>query len=78
MIDWSSDSAKEVKMGEWLSDREDDGWSIAWPVAEGSFEEIKQKVIGRNVSPRVPKPKKEDWAKTLGKCEAIEHFLQME
>jgi hypothetical protein len=78
MIDWSSDGAKEVKMGEWLSDREEDGWSISWPVAEGSFEEIKQKVIGRNVTPRVPKPKKEDWAKTLGRCEAIEHFLQME
>ena len=78
MIDWSSVGAKEVEMGEWLSDREDDGWSIAWPMAEGSFEEIKQKVIGRSVTPRVPKPKKDDWARTLGRCEAIEHFLQME
>ena len=77
MIDWSSAGAKEVNMGEWLSDREDDGWAIAWPVAEGSFEEIKQKVIGRNVAPRVAKPKKDDWAKTLGKCEAIEHFLRL-
>lgn len=77
MIDWSSAGAKEVNMGEWLSDREDDGWTIAWPVADGSFEDIKQKVIGRNVTPKVPKPKKDDWAKTLGKCEAIEHFLQM-
>lgn len=77
MIDWSSAGAKEVNMGEWLSDREDDGWAITWPVAEGSFEEIKQKVIGRNVVPRVPKPKKDDWAKTLGKCEAIEHLLRL-
>ena len=76
MIDWSSSSAHEVNMGEWLSDREDDGWSITWPVAEGSFEEIKQKVIARNVTPRVPKPKKDDWAKALGKCEAIEHLLR--
>ena len=77
MIDWSSTAAKEVNMGEWLSDREDDGWAITWPMAEGSFEEIKQKVIGRNVVPRVAKPKKDDWARTLGKCEAIEHFLRL-
>lgn len=76
MIDWSA--SKEVNLGEWLSDREDDGWTIEWPVAEGSFEEIKQKVTERHVLPRVPKPKKEDWAKTLGRCEAIEHFLRVE
>jgi hypothetical protein len=79
MIDWSASTAsKEVNLGEWLSDREDDGWAIEWPVAEGGFEEIKQKVIERNVLPRVAKPKKDDWAKTLGRCEAIEHFLRLE
>jgi len=74
MIDWST--SKEVNMGEWLSDREEDGWTIEWPIADGGFEEIKQKVLDRNVLPRVKKPKKDDWAKTLGRCEAIEHFLR--
>jgi len=72
MIDWST--AKEVKLGEWISDREEEGWIIEWPSAEGTFEEIKQKVNARNVIPRSGKLKA-DWAKTLGKCEAIEHLL---
>ena len=78
MIDWSSSGAKEVNMGEWVSDREEDGWTVTWPVAEGSFEDIKQKVLQRNVLPKGAKPKKDDWAKTLGRCEAIEHLLRIE
>ena len=80
MIDWSGENTKQVNMGEWLSDREDDGWAIDWPIAEGTFEEIKQKVNDRHVTPKGvgARIKKEDWAKTLGKCEAIEHFLKVE
>lgn len=78
MIDWSGEGVKEPNVGTWLSDREEDGWEIEWPIAEGGFEEIKQKVIDRNVTPRVvlgERIKKEHWAKTLGKCETIEYLL---
>jgi len=80
MLDWSADGAKEIAIGQWLSDRDMDGWTIDWPVAEGSYEDIKQKLSSRNVTPRTggARPKKEDWAKALGKCEAIEYLLGQE
>ena len=77
MLDWSATGAKELSLGQWLSDRDMDGWTIEWPVAEGSYEDIKQKLGSRNITPRTggARPKKEDWAKALGKCEAIEYLL---
>ena len=77
MIDWSGEGVREVNMGEWISDREEEGWTIPWPVAQGGYEEIKQKVMERNVMPKGAR-KKEDWAKTLGRCEAVEHLLRVE
>ena len=68
----------DIHMGRWLAEREGDGWTIQWPVAEGTFEEIKARAAERGVAPRVGlgagKPKKEDWARTLGRAEAIAHL----
>ena len=78
MIDWSAVDAKEPSLGKWLADRDTEGWNIDWPIAEGTFEDIKQRMRERNLTPRCLEPgakiKKEDWAKSLGKAEAIEHL----
>lgn len=63
--------------GYWLSKREDEGWSIPWPIAEGNLEEMKTKLGELGITPRAPfgeKVKKEHWATTLGRHEAIEHL----
>lgn len=52
--------------------------------AEGKFEDIKANVLRRNLTARpLPgseagtKVKKEDWARTLGKAEAIETLANL-
>jgi len=67
-----------ISLGSWISDREEEGWKITWPIAEGTMEEMKQKVTERGIIPKPAefgaKVKKDDWARTLGRCEAIEHL----
>lgn len=74
MLEWS----EPLSLGRWISDREEEGWKIDWPVAEGTFEEIKAKVGTRGITPKAAefgaKVKKEDWARCLGRMEAIEHL----
>ncbi len=67
-----------MTLGRWISDREEEGWKIEWPIADGTFEEIKAKVSARGITPKPAefgaKVKKEDWARCLGRMEAIEHL----
>ena len=57
----------------WVSDREREGWKFNWPVADGTLEEIKKKMMQRGVGlgPSIDKPKKAEWAAGLGRTEAI-------
>jgi hypothetical protein len=65
------------RVGKWLSEREKEGWKIEWPVSEGGFEEIKAKLASDYPEILVhsqelgKKPKKEDYAKALGRAEAV-------
>lgn len=68
-------------LGVWLDAREKEGWSVEWPVAEGGFEEIKLKLSEKYSHLPVKgedgkKPKKEDYAKVLGKAEAVHHLMK--
>jgi hypothetical protein len=62
----------------WLADRDHEGWTIDWPIAEGTFEDIKARAAQRGLVPKpafgATKTKKDDWAKALGRAEAIEHL----
>jgi hypothetical protein len=74
MLDWGD---AEPAMGRWLADREEEGWKIEWPVAEGSFEEIKARMGELGLTPRAllgEKLRKEHWAAALGRAEAIRHL----
>ena len=77
VLDWSTGVAPDF--GKWIDEREEEGWTIPWPTADGTFEEIKARVATRNLTVRPlsfgDKVKKEDWARVLGKAEAIEHLL---
>ncbi len=79
MIDWSQ--SQEPRLGAWISDREDEGWTFQWPVADGTFEWIKQELASRGLSPAQPaefgaKPKKEDYARALGRAQAIQKLME--
>lgn len=62
-----------IGLATWLGERETEGWRIDWPEAEGSLEDIKQKMLQRGCGVRagLSKPKKADWAAALGRAEAI-------
>lgn len=79
MLDWSE--TEEPRLGAWISDREEEGWTISWPIAEGTFDAIKQDLTARGFGPRQPqefgaKPKKEDWAYALGRAQAIQKLME--
>ena len=68
-----------TQLSQWVSDRENDKWRITWPIADGTMEEMKAKVLAMNLSlgSRLEKPKKADYAIVLGRAEAIRHLHDM-
>lgn len=68
----------------WVTGKEDEGWSVAWPTADGKFEEMKAEVSKRQLdvhplpgSPLGTRIKKDDWARVLGRAEAIETWTKL-
>jgi hypothetical protein len=64
-------------LGAWLSEREDDGWKIEWPVSEESYEDMKRIALEKGITVRPlegTKPKKDDFARVLGRHYAIQHL----
>lgn len=59
----------------WVQSKEDEKWTIEWPVAEGKLEELRGELSGKGLvaHPRIPgeKVKKEDYARILGRAQAI-------
>lgn len=77
--------AESIMLGDplvkWLQEKEETGWKVAWPVAEGKFEELKAalEVRGLQAHAKTPgeKVKKEDYARTLGRTEALSALLKL-
>ena len=78
MLEWK----QEPKLSAWLDEREKEGYTIAWPEADGSLEEMKATMtvdfpelqvhsvtIGKKV-------KKDDYARVLGRAQAIRHLME--
>lgn len=77
-LDWE----KTYPFGQWISNRETESWKIEWPISDGTFEEIKQKMVDEFSHITVhssdgKKAKKEDYAKALGRCEAVRHLANV-
>ena len=81
VLDWSDADSVSPDFKRWFDEMEEQGWSISWPTAEGTFEELKEAVASRNLTVRPlsfgDKVKKDDWARVLGKAQAIEHLLTL-
>jgi hypothetical protein len=54
----------------WLLQKEDDGWKLQWPTADGKLEEIKAGLIQRNIAVD-GKLKKDDLSRILGRAQAL-------
>jgi hypothetical protein len=78
MLEWQDTDAAPPPFGLWLSQREAEGWTIPWPEAEDTFEELKEKMRGQPGEPKGKGFKKVDWARALGRLEAIEHLALLE
>lgn len=66
-------------LGKWISDRESEGWSISYPVAEGTLESLKKEWVSLGHGlPRTKnekgKPLKEDYAIAVGKAQVIRYL----
>jgi hypothetical protein len=64
-----------LRLGRWISNREAEGWTFQWPVAEGKLEDMKAEMsrLGLMAHAKEPGSKalKEDWATALGRAQAI-------
>jgi hypothetical protein len=75
MLEWD---AAPPPFGLWLSQREAEGWTIPWPEAEDTFEELKEKMRGEPGEPKGKGFKKVDWARALGRLDAVKHLALLE
>lgn len=82
---WILDPVETMSLLPWLTAKEEEGWTIAWPTAEGKLDDIKAAVLERNLTAhRSPgsdmgaKIKKEDWASTLGRVQSLEALREFQ
>lgn len=70
----------KLNLGAWLSDRDEEGWTIPWPIADGGLEELKTELASRGLTAKPAilgaKVKKEDYARALGRARAVEHLFK--
>lgn len=79
-LDFSSTTP--ISLGLWLDERERDGWTIEWPISDILFEEMKGKMATEFPEVIVKgedgkKPKKDDYAKALGRSETIRYLASL-
>ncbi len=75
LVNYEPRDSDGFSMLKWLQDKEDQGWTVEWPMAEGKLEELKQSLERKGLTsrPRIPgeKVKKDDYARIIGRSEAI-------
>lgn len=76
---WVYETQSPIDILAWLTQKEDAGWKVQWPVAEGSLEEVKGALLAKHLTAH-PKPgsdgkvRKEDWARALGRAETLSYL----
>lgn len=76
---WVFQATQSFSLLPWITAKEDEGWTVQWPTADGKLEDMKAAVLERNLTAHKAagadmgsKIKKEDWARTLGRVESLE------
>jgi hypothetical protein len=68
---WSFTPTSDLSLGAWLLQKQEDGWKVSWPTADGKYEEMKMSLTQRGIA-FTPKQKKDELAHVLGKSQALE------
>jgi hypothetical protein len=68
---WSFQPVFQRSFGDWLVAKEDEGWKLSWPTAEGKYEELKAALVTRNIVLE-GKQKKDELASILGRAQALQ------
>jgi hypothetical protein len=58
----------------WFFKLQDLGFSYEWPITDGTIKDLKDKLQSYVLTIQVDKPKKEDYAKAVGKAESLKYI----
>lgn len=79
---WILVPSKSMSFLTWLCSKEDQSWKIQWPTAEGKMEDMKalldQRQLTVHPSFGEKKVKKEDYARVLGRSQAISTLMDLD
>lgn len=64
-----------ASVGLWIGEKEADGWTVEWPVAEGTMEELKS-AVGKHNLVLPAKCNKDTLSKRIGRAEAVNVLAQ--
>jgi len=67
---WSFTSSQSHSLSTWLQQKEQEGWKLSWPTADGKLEDIKAILLAKNRLPE-GKVKKDDLAVLAGRLQAL-------
>lgn len=81
---WYYEATKPISLSTWVTTKEDEKWTIQWPHNDGKLEDMRAALMQRGLTAHLApganpssKIKKEDWARCLGRTEAIEALLRL-
>lgn len=69
---WTWKGKATASLTKWIADKETDGWTFDWPLAEGPMTELKEMAINYGLS--TTKVKKELLQKQIGRSQSLKHF----
>jgi hypothetical protein len=72
---WVFQPTTQVFLSTWISQKEDDGWTVSWPTADGKFEDLKALAVQQGFV--VAKEKKEELAKRLGRNQSLTNLSKV-
>lgn len=68
---WNYTPNPPYRFLDWLLQKEDEGWTIGWPTADGTLEELKGALVTVGMPVLQTKQKKEEIARIVGRAQAI-------
>jgi hypothetical protein len=68
---WTHPSCTKI-LHKWIGDRTNEGWTVDWPLAEGSMDELKAAAVQYGIS---GKHVKDELRKKIGQSQGIQHIL---
>lgn len=67
---WLFTPVEQGSLSSWLRQKEEEGWKVSWPTADGKLDELKAGLLDRNIVYDM-KHKKDDLASLLGRAQAL-------